>query len=154
VETTYGRPSGIANAIRLVLDSVRGVSTDRIVALWWDKGGKALLELVGEAQRRFAVVSDHEIGDNEGLVASDELSAASYIGLARHDAHPCPDLEAEILISTCLHSYSQVADLMRDALSTGVGDRDSMRKLSVLHDQIERDFARLSERIEELLSGR
>ena len=104
------------------------------------------------AERRFAAVIDNRLGDIAGLAACDELTAATDAGVRALDSCPCPDQEAELLIEACLHAYSQVAQLMRDAVSASSENQDvAIQKVAQLHGEVLRDSARLTERIEEIL---
>jgi hypothetical protein len=126
--------------------------------MWWNSGGQQILDRVGNAERRFNVVVDAHLGDVAGLAACDELAAATSSASDLIAAHPCPDDEAQGLITTVLSAYTQVAHLMGVAVSATGPDRDRDReaiiaRVNLLRQQIVTTSARLPARILEILGA-
>lgn len=133
--------------------SLTSMSADAMMA-WWQNEGKATLDLVGDAERRFSAVVDGNLGDVAGLAACDGLTAATQAASASLSAHPCPDDEAERLIVGVLDAYGQIAELMSVVVSDPTADEDAaFDKVKALHAEIVKNSERLPDRIDELLAG-
>jgi len=67
-------------------------------------------------------------------------------------AHPCPDDEAQELITALLNAYGRMANLMVAAFSEPTaGEALVAGQMAVLHTEILATSKRLPERIDELL---
>ena len=122
--------------------------------MWWNGGGRQILERVGQAERRFNVVVDNRLGDIAGLAACDELTVAIRSASELIDALPCPDDEAQDLILAVLGAYAQVAHLMSVAVAATGPDREAITaRVNLLRQRIVTTSTRLPARILEILGA-
>ncbi len=120
-----------------------------VIREWWFAGGEATLDLVAVAERRFRALAESHRHD---LASSDALAAATLSALASVSANPCPDHEAQALITSLLNAYGRVANLTVSALSDSTTSEDDVAgQMAALQTEIMAGSKRLPERIDELL---